>query len=130
MIDNKAFAELNGKLRLGISPSHRWVSPLGGDVAQSQPDQLSGSLVVGKAPLIANGLAHAAVQALNGVGGIDELAHRCAEGKERDDLLPAPSPALRHGREPLALRAVLKVAERLFSRLGIGGLVDWLKRLR
>lgn len=37
------------------------------------------------------------VHALNRVGGIDDLPHVWWEGKERDDLLPRPSPARRNG---------------------------------
>ena len=59
MVDDKAFAKLNGKLRLGIGPSHARVSPLGSDVAQGAPDQLGGSLVVSKLPLVAYGLRSA-----------------------------------------------------------------------
>ena len=33
------------------------------------------------------------VQAFDGVGGVDDLAHRWREGKERDDLLPCSPPA-------------------------------------
>ena len=79
--------------------------------------------------LIANALAYAAVQALNGIGGVDDLAHRPRKGEERDDLRPVAPPALRHRRKASTPYAVLEVAQRLFRSLGMVCLVDGLERL-
>ena len=35
--------------------------------------------------LVADGLAHTAVYAFDGIGDVDELADRCRERKEKDD---------------------------------------------
>jgi HEAT repeat protein len=47
---------------------------------------------------VPHGLSHAAVQTLNGIGGVDDPAHRGGKGKEGDDLRPVSPPTLGHRR--------------------------------
>ena len=61
VIGSKSFTELDGELRFCRGPREGWMGPLGGQIAQRQPDQFSGGLIVREMPLVADTLAHAAV---------------------------------------------------------------------
>jgi hypothetical protein len=89
-------------------PVLRSVAPVGGDVAQRQPDQLGRRVVAGEVPAGLDDLAQARIDALDGVGRVDHLAHGRREREERDHLVPGPAPGGHHGGEapaPVALCA-------------------------
>ena len=59
------------------------------DLPQREVDQLNGRIVVRES----DGLSHQAVQALDRIGGVDNLSDFGREGEERSDLLPLSAPA-------------------------------------
>jgi len=61
VIGSKSFTELDGELRFCRGPREGWIGPLGGQIAQRQPDQFRGGLIIREMPLVADTLAHAAV---------------------------------------------------------------------
>lgn len=76
-------------------PRDQRILPLCGDVAQRQPDQLRSGLIVGEVAFVADALSDLAVQAFDGIGGVDHLAYWWGKREERDHLLPVSAPALR-----------------------------------
>ncbi len=95
-------------------------APVGRDVAQRQPDQLGGRIVAGEMPARLDDLAQLAMQALDGVGGVDHAAHRRREREELDHTVPRPAPASHHGGVLLAPRSLLELVQGQGSRLGAG----------
>jgi len=67
------------------------------EVADGQIYQFGRGIIGWKAATGFGGFPDYPVQALNRVGGIDDFAHVWWERKERDDLLPRPSPTRRNG---------------------------------
>ena len=61
VIGSKSFTELDGELRFCRSPREGWMGPLGGQIAQRQPDQFSGGLIMREMPLVADTLAYTAM---------------------------------------------------------------------
>ena len=49
-------------------------APVGGDVAQGQPDEFAGRVVAGEVAARLDDLAQPAVHALDGIGGVDHAA--------------------------------------------------------
>src|SRR5690606_32244156 len=84
-----------------LSPLPYAAPALAHDVAQGQPDQLGSRVIAGEVPPGLDDLAQLAVQTLDGIGGVDQPAHRWREGKERDDPVPGPAPSGHHRREAL-----------------------------
>ena len=62
VIGSKSFTELDGELRFCRSPREGWIGPLGGQIAQRQPDQFSGGLIIREMPLVADTLAYTAMR--------------------------------------------------------------------
>jgi len=83
---HEPFPELDRQLRLDSMPLLRWALLLGGDVAQRQVDQLGRRLVARKVPFVADRLTDLAMQVLDRIGGVDDLAHLGREGEKRDHL--------------------------------------------
>lgn len=53
VIGSKSFTELDGELRFCRGPHEGWMGPLGGQIAQRQPDQFRGAASsFGKCPLL------------------------------------------------------------------------------
>ena len=61
VIGSKSFTELDSELRFCCGPREGWIGPLGGQIAQRQPDQFSGGLIIREMPLVADTLAHTAM---------------------------------------------------------------------
>jgi hypothetical protein len=118
---SKTLLVKNGKLVHRRLPVVSRPAPIGSDVAQCQPDQLGGRLVIGEMPPRLENLAQAGVHALNGIGGVNHPAHLGREGKERNHLVPDPAPGGGHSGEFLAPRAALKRIEFCQGGLGTGG---------
>ena len=93
----KAFGVEDGKLVHGVLPVLGRPSPVSGDVAQGQPDQLGGGIVAREMPARLDDLAQPGVDALNGIGRVDYPADRRREGEEGDDAVPCPAPGGGHG---------------------------------
>ena len=89
-------------------PVVRRAAPVGGDVAQRQPDQLGGRIVAGEVAARLDDLAQLRVDALDGVGGVDHLAHRRREREERNHVVPGAAPGGRDGGEFLTPGAALE----------------------
>ena len=60
-------------------------------------------------------LPHTTVQGFDRVRRVDNVANRCREGEERNDVLPVSPPAMGDGRESLTPLALLEVAKRLLG---------------
>ena len=74
---------MNRKLGFRRCPSDRRILPLHTDVAQGQSDEFGGGFVIREVTFITDALAHATVQTLNGVGGVNHLAYGGCEREER-----------------------------------------------
>src|ERR1700761_5781911 len=85
-------------------------------------------LVGGEMPAAAHGGAERAVEALDGIGGVEDPPHLRREGKERDHLRPLPPPQRSDGRVFLAPRAGFEVAERQQRSVRRRRLVDRFQR--
>ena len=105
------------------------VFPLRRDVPQRQVNHFRRRLVAGKMPFVANRLADLAVQALDGVGGIQILAHLRREGEKRDHRLPAPAPTVHHSRVTFPVGAGFEPIQLCRRGLGRGRSVNDLQRL-
>ena len=105
-------------------PRDRWILPLRRDVTQRQPNQLGRRFVTREATFVADALSDLAVQTLNGVGGVEHLAHLWGESEERNHLLPVSKPALSDGGEQLTPFALLKLTQGLLCGLDVVGLVE------
>ncbi len=60
--------------------------------ADGEVNQLCGCVIRREAAACFGGFADDAVQAFDGVGGVDDFTHRWWEGKKRDNFLPCPPP--------------------------------------
>ncbi len=67
--------------RLPVADRH---GPFLGDILQSQGDHLKDGLIRGKNPMMARHLASRHVDQLDGVGGVDHLAHVLWESEQGD----------------------------------------------
>ena len=74
-------------------------SPVLGDVAQSQPDELGGRIVAGEVPAGFDDLSQPRIHALDCVGRVDDATHIGRESKEWNDLVPGPLPSADDGGE-------------------------------
>lgn len=63
----------------------------------TQPDQLGGGLIVGEVAARFDDLAQLHVDALDGVGRVDDLAHGWREGKKRNHPIPGIAPGSAYG---------------------------------
>ena len=75
----------------------RGAFPLGGDVAQRQPDQFRGRIVVGKMPARLDDLPQLRMDTLESVGRVEnpsDLGRKCEEGNH---VYPGPSPRIDDG---------------------------------
>jgi len=70
-----------------------WPLPFRLDLPQCQVDQLDCRVIARKMSLVPDRLADLAMQALDRVGRVDDLADLRREREERDDLLPLAAPA-------------------------------------
>ncbi len=52
VIGSKSFTELDGELRFCRGPREGWIGPPGGQIAQRQPDQFSGGLIIREMPFL------------------------------------------------------------------------------
>ena len=68
----------------------RRAAPVGRDVAQRQPDGLLAASSPGKYPRVSTDLAQPRVDALDGMGRVDHLAHVRREREERIHHVQAP----------------------------------------
>ena len=94
-----------------------------------RPSSHPGSgLVAGEVAPVLDDLAKAPMQALNGVGRIDDLPNLGRIGKERNDLLPLTLPHCRHCREFVSPRSSSKRVQRRGCQVRMGRLVDRLER--
>jgi hypothetical protein len=71
------------------------------DVDDGEPEQLDDGVVAGEVAAGLGDLAELVVQALDAVGGVEQLADRRGEGQERGELLPGVFP------DPDGLRVLL-----------------------
>ena len=129
VFEREPLAELYRQLRLGSLPLLRRPLPFRLDLAQSQEDQLDRRVIAREVLLVADGLAHLAVQTLDGVGGVEDLADLGREREEGDDLLPLAPPAGDDGRVLLAPGAFFEHVQGCRSGLGTGCGVDRLQVL-
>src|SRR6266540_3218567 len=78
-------------------------SPVRFGAHDREPDQPQRGVVVGEVPACLDRLADLHVQALDGVGGVDDAADLLGEGEEGDDPLPGAVPDLQRGGARLAV---------------------------
>ena len=124
----KAFGVEDGKLVHGVLPVLGRPSPVGGDIAQGQPDQLGGGIVAREMPARLDDLAQPGVDALDGIGRVDHPAYRRREGKEGNHPVPGPTPGGSHGGEFLAPRPLREGLQFSHGRFGAGRRVNRLDR--
>ena len=74
-------------------------------------DQLDGRFVTREMTFVPDRLANLAVQALDGICGVDELSVLGGEGEERNDLPPLSAPVRDDLRVLLALRSLRKLPQ-------------------
>src|SRR6185437_13013017 len=98
LVHLKALREQQGELRLGRMPLPRRPLPFLGDLAQLQPDQLQRRRLVREMAPCPYRAADRAVEALDGIGGIDHSPHFLRKGKKGNDLRPAAPPGRRNRR--------------------------------
>jgi hypothetical protein len=89
----EAFGVEDGELVHGLLPVPGGPSPVGGDIAQGQPDQLGGRIVAREMAPRLDDLAQPGIDALDGIGRVDHPADRRREGKERNHPVPGPRQA-------------------------------------
>ena len=90
-----------------------------------EPDQSEGGVVVGEVSAGLDRLADLHVQALDGVGGVDDAADLVREGEEGDDPVPGSLPDGERGRARLAVaQAFVELVEHLAGGIGVGRRVD------
>jgi hypothetical protein len=111
----------DGELLHGCCPIMSRHSPLYGDVADRQPQQLSRRVVIGEVPPGLDDLAQLRIHTLDRVGGVDHFAYRRWENKKGNHLAPDPLPCTHHHGVLLAPAALCKVLKRLVGGLRIRG---------
>lgn len=114
----KAFGVEDDKLVHGLLPILGRPSPISGDVAQGQPDQLGSDIVTGEMAAYLDDLAQPGVNALNGIGCVDNPADQRREGKEWNDPVPGSTPGGSHGGKFLAPRPLCDGIEFSHGRFG------------
>lgn len=110
-----------------LAPFPHAASMVGGDVAQGQPDQFGGRIIIGEVTSGLDDLAQLTVQAFNGVGGVDQLAYGRWESEERDHPIPGAAPGGHDVGKALTPRACFKLVKGMASIVGIDGRVDGLE---
>src|SRR5271165_4054192 len=80
------------KLVHRLLPVVRRFSPVGGDIAQRQPDQLARRVIGREMTTRLDDLAQPGIDALDPVGGVDHPPDRRRKCKERDHPVPRPPP--------------------------------------
>src|SRR5271157_4155852 len=80
------------KLVHRLLPVVRRFSPISGDIAQRQPDQLARRVVGREMTARLDDLAQPGIDALDPVGGVNHPPDRRRKGKERDHPVPRPPP--------------------------------------
>ena len=126
----KAIVIHNGERIHGLLPVPGCPSPVGGDVAQGQPDQFVCRVIAGKVPRGLDDLAQAGIDALDRVRRTDHLTERRREGKERNHLIPDPPPRCGDGRAFAAPGSLGKGVKFGPCRFGADCRVDRLDRRR
>lgn len=121
---HEPLGEQDGELRHRRLPFPGAHLPLLRDVSQGEIDQLGGRLVAGEVPARFDDFSQLHVQRLDGVGGVDDLAHVRGVGEERNDFFPVPAPAGRDRWIFLAPRTGVEGIERVTGGLGVGRAVD------
>jgi len=105
--------------------------PVSSDVAQQrQPDQFAGSLITGEVPARLDDLAQPRMYALDGIGRVDDAAHRRGEREKRYHAIPDASPGRDYRRVLATPLVALEGVERLLGRLGAGDRVNREQRCR
>lgn len=109
----------------GFLPVLGGAPPVGGNVAQGEPDQLGRSVPAREMPSRRDDLAQPRIDTLDGVGGVDHPSDWGGKRKERDHLVSGPAPGSRNRRKlhaPQPLGEGAQFRQRRFSaRLGVGG---------
>ena len=126
----KAFGIEDGELVHGLLPVLGCSSPIGGDIAQGQPDQIGGSIVAREMPARLDDLAQPGIDALDDIGRIDHPTDRRWEGEEGNDPIPGPPPSGSHAGEFLAPRPLREGLQFGHGRFGAGCCVNRLDRRR
>ena len=93
----KAILVKDCELIHGCLPIVCGASPVGGDVAQREPDQLGGRVVAGEVPPCLDDFAQPRIDALDSVGRVNHPSHLGRKGKEWNHIGPcllytSPSP--------------------------------------
>ncbi len=97
---------------------HTWRHlPLFLRAVQDQIEQLGGGIIAGEVSPGPDRPPELGVQRLDGVGCVEDFAHRLGEGEVWDHLGPDPPPALADGWVALAPFAGLEGAQRRFGAL-------------
>jgi hypothetical protein len=100
--------------------------PVGGDIAQRQPDQLAGRLVGRKMTPRLDDFPQTGIHTFDRVGGLDHPPDLGREGEERNHLLPRTTPGGYHSGKLPSLFTLLERAQR--GRFGAGRGIDRAQR--
>lgn len=84
--------EQDGELVQRLFPCPGLHGPLFGSIPQGQIEQLGRCLVAREMAPVFDDLPQTHVQALDGVGGVDDPTDGFRVGEKRDDMLPVSSP--------------------------------------
>ena len=84
--------EQDGELVERRLPCPGWHGPFFSGISQGQIKQLGGRIIAGEVAPVFDDFAQTHIQALDRVGGVDDLADRFRIGEERDHLLPIAPP--------------------------------------
>src|SRR5271157_2279881 len=76
----KALRIEDGELVHRLLPMVRCLSPIGGDIAQSQPDQLARRVVTGEMPASFDDFPEAGIHTFDRIGGVDHSPDLRREG--------------------------------------------------
>src|SRR5271165_3469889 len=106
----------------------RRLPPIGGDVSQSQPDQLACRVVTRKMTPRLDDFPQAGIHTFNRIGGVDHPPDLRRKREERDHLRPGPPPGRNHGREFPPPFARLERIQCRLGGLGAGGGIDRAQR--
>src|SRR6266566_922740 len=83
--------ERGGPVRGGVAAV---AGPAAADVAHAEVEQLQQRVVVGEVPTVLRDLAQLVVDALDRVGGVEDVADLGREREERDHVFPVVTPEL------------------------------------
>lgn len=119
----EALAEHDGELVGRLLPGPLRHLPIFFDIAQGQVEQLAGGVIAGEVAAILDDFSKAHVQALNGIGRVNDGAHFRGIREERNHLLPLASPHCRYGEEFGAPGAFCKLGQGNGRQVRIGRLV-------